>query len=235
MGSPILGSSFNPILWTGSACAQFRELFATNEKLNQIFSWMFNIAGELSDAVVDGIADRIAPCGVIHAYGGSVMPSDYWLPCNGQAVSRDAYPKLFARYGTAFGAGDGTTTFNLPNPRNRALVGSGDEYAIAETFGVKEVVLADADVPKHYHGVGKYSRSSSNDITFVGRSWSLADTGATASVFLTGDDPSDMVSAINEGDVSTTVGIPNIESPITTAAHENRQPSLAVNFIIKVK
>lgn len=240
MGSPILGSSFNPILWTGSACAQFREMFATNEKLNQIFSWMFNTAGELSDAVVDGIADRLTPCGVIQAYGGSVMPSDYWLPCNGQAVSREAYPKLFIRYGTSFGAGDGTTTFNLPDARNRALVGSGDEYAIADVFGVKEVSLVDTDVPRHYHGTGVVVGSipGTNDAKFTARAWTLSDHGTTSSFYIPGDagDLGDGITTpLSGGDLSTTLAIPNLDDPPSTTKHENRQPSLAVNFIIKVK
>ena len=47
-------------------------------------------------------------------YVDTFMPTDV-LQCNGSAVSRSAYPALFARIGTLFGAGDGTTTFNLPN------------------------------------------------------------------------------------------------------------------------
>lgn len=44
-------------------------------------------------------------------------PNSYWLRCNGQAVSRTAYPRLFAYLGEAYGNGDGTTTFNLPDYR----------------------------------------------------------------------------------------------------------------------
>lgn len=38
-----------------------------------------------------------------------------WLKCNGQAISRTAYADLFAVIGTAYGIGDGNTTFNVPN------------------------------------------------------------------------------------------------------------------------
>ena len=44
-------------------------------------------------------------------------PNSYWLRCNGQAVSRTAYPRLFAYLGEAYGNGDGSTTFNLPDYR----------------------------------------------------------------------------------------------------------------------
>lgn len=40
-----------------------------------------------------------------------------WIKCLGQAISRSAYPGIFARWGTTFGNGDGSTTFNLPKPQ----------------------------------------------------------------------------------------------------------------------
>ena len=65
------------------------------------------------------------PLGTINAFGGSVAP-DGWLMCQGQAVSRTTYADLFAVVGTAFGAGDGSTTFNIPDLRGEFLRGAGD-------------------------------------------------------------------------------------------------------------
>ncbi|MFN6037883.1 MAG: phage tail protein [Bacteroidota bacterium] len=63
------------------------------------------------------------PAGVISAFGGSVAPSGYLL-CQGQAVSRTGiYAKLFAAIGVAYGAGDGSTTFNVPDFRGMFLRG----------------------------------------------------------------------------------------------------------------
>ena len=50
-----------------------------------------------------------APIGAILAFGGATAPAG-WLLCQGQAVSRTTYAALFAAIGTAFGAGDGSTT-----------------------------------------------------------------------------------------------------------------------------
>lgn len=50
-------------------------------------------------------------------------PSSGWLLCDGSAVSRTTYATLFAAIGTAYGAGNGTTTFNVPDLRGRTLVG----------------------------------------------------------------------------------------------------------------
>lgn len=65
------------------------------------------------------------PLGTINAFGGSVAP-DGWLMCQGQAISRADYADLFAVIGTAFGAGDGSTTFNIPDFRGEFLRGAGN-------------------------------------------------------------------------------------------------------------
>lgn len=59
-------------------------------------------------------ASVAVPPGTILMYGGVNAPAGYLL-CDGSAVSRSAYSGLFGVVGTAFGAGDGSTTFNLPN------------------------------------------------------------------------------------------------------------------------
>lgn len=74
------------------------------------------------------------PAGAIVAYGGSTAP-DGWLLCDGSAVSRTTYADLFAVLGTAHGAGDGTTTFNLPDLRDRFVRGKGASSAIGDTGG----------------------------------------------------------------------------------------------------
>lgn len=58
--------------------------------------------------------------GMMVFFPTSTTPAGF-LRCNGAAVSRTAYARLFAQIGTFYGAGDGVTTFNLPNPRGRFL------------------------------------------------------------------------------------------------------------------
>lgn len=62
------------------------------------------------------------PAGAMVMYGGDEAPSG-WLLCDGSAVSRGKYAKLFDAIGTAYGAGDGSTTFNLPDLRDRFPLG----------------------------------------------------------------------------------------------------------------
>ena len=80
----------------------------------------------------DGTVKRIAggtlyadaPLGTILAYGGATAPAG-WMLCQGQALSRTTYAKLYEIIGTAFGSGDGSTTFNLPDLRGEFLRGAG--------------------------------------------------------------------------------------------------------------
>ena len=64
------------------------------------------------------------PPGTVQAYAGSAAPSG-WLLCDGSAVSRTTYANLFSAISTIWGAGDGSTTFNLPDGRGAVLRGTG--------------------------------------------------------------------------------------------------------------
>lgn len=79
---------------------------------------------------------QIVPVGAILPYGGTNAPSGY-LMCNGQAVSRTKYSVLFSVIGTAYGAGDGSTTFNLPSlSQGQTPIGMTGEYIGKSTNGV---------------------------------------------------------------------------------------------------
>ena len=66
--------------------------------------------------------------GVIIPFAGTSVPTGYLL-CNGAAVSRTNYANLFAAIGTLYGAGDGSTTFNLPDARDRVLQGASGTHS----------------------------------------------------------------------------------------------------------
>ena len=71
------------------------------------------------------VAMDCMPAGVVLPYAGATAPTGFLL-CYGQAISRTTYAVLFAAIGTTYGAGDGSTTFNLPDLRGRAAFGKGD-------------------------------------------------------------------------------------------------------------
>lgn len=74
--------------------------------------------------VAGGTLYADAPIGAIMSYGGATAPSG-WLLCQGQAVSRTDYSDLFNAIGTAYGSGDGSTTFNVPDLREATTKGVG--------------------------------------------------------------------------------------------------------------
>lgn len=72
----------------------------------------------------------VVKAGTIQAWGGNTAP-DGWLLCDGSAISRTLYADLFAVIGTSYGAGNGSTTFNLPNGK----VAIGETAPMAGRYG----------------------------------------------------------------------------------------------------
>jgi microcystin-dependent protein len=102
---------------------------------------------------------------VINQYAGSTAPSGYLL-CQGQAVSRTTYAILFSAIGTTYGAGDGSTTFNLPDLRQRVPVGlnsSGTFNALGNTGGAETHTITVAQLPSHTHSVDPPSAATSSN------------------------------------------------------------------------
>ena len=98
------------------------------------------------------------PVGSVVEWTGTQTPQN-WLLCDGREVSRTTYSELFAAIGTVWGAGDGSTSFNIPDYRDKFVLGAGGDVDLAETGGEKEVTLTVKQIPPHSHG---YSEPISN-------------------------------------------------------------------------
>ncbi|MDD9911577.1 MAG: tail fiber protein [Alphaproteobacteria bacterium] len=115
-------------------------------------------------------APAIVTAGCLLPYAGAVVPNG-WLLCDGAEVSRTTYSALFAAIGTAYGNGDGSTTFNLPDMRGRTIFGldnmggtsanrltgvttlgdtGGNESKSGSTDGH---TLTESEMPSHTHGL----------------------------------------------------------------------------------
>ena len=78
------------------------------------------------------------PTATIVPWSSASVPSGF-LECNGAAVSRTTYSALFAIVGTTYGAGDGSSTFNVPDLQDNVAVGKSPGKALASTGGANTV------------------------------------------------------------------------------------------------
>lgn len=108
------------------------------------------------------VIDLLVPVGSIQAYAGSSAPSGYLL-CDGSAVSRSTYSGLFAVLGSAWGSGDGSTTFNLPDARGQFLRGL---MSVANVTGSGTASSNNATFTSHgYKRTGTKVRLSSGTLS----------------------------------------------------------------------
>jgi microcystin-dependent protein len=106
----------------------------------------------------DSECNPVTPIGFVGDWMTDTPP-DGWLICDGQSVSRTTYADLFALWGDAFGAGDGTTTFNLPDFRFRSPIGAGSNFddtvniGVGGQYGTETATLTEAELPTHNHSI----------------------------------------------------------------------------------
>lgn len=172
------------------------------------------------------------PTGIMQQFAGSTAPTG-WLLCNGAAISRATYAALFAIIGTTYGAGDGSTTFNLPDLQNRVAVGAGGGKSLGTTGGaasatptgtVGNTTLTLAQLPSHRHQPRSYDGSGS---------------GIGAATGSGGDTPDWMFL----DSTTQAIWVSNTEYQGGGQAHNHslsingvsvEQPWTAVNYIIKI-
>ena len=123
------------------------------------------------------------PVGGVTQYAGNTSPSVNYAICDGTAVNRTTYATLFARIGTTYGVGNGSTTFNLPNLKGKVPVGLDSTQTefdtLGETGGAKTHTLTIAQIPSHLHIVDPPSANftsgnNSVDHTHTGNSGNVA-------------------------------------------------------------
>ena len=186
-----------------------------------------------STAFVQTALGAATPSGSVIAYAGSAAPSG-WLLCSGAAVSRSTYAALFAIVGTTYGTGDGSTTFNLPDLRGRAVAGvdnmggtaanritSGGSGIVGTTLGaaggLQTHTLATTEIPAHQHLI--IAATGSGSLTNTTYVRDTADYSNNYNYNLAGS-----TVAATTGLTSATGG---------GGAHNNTQPTMMLNYIIK--
>lgn len=148
--------------------------------------------------------------GIIELWPGSTAPEG-WLLCNGQAVSRTTYANLFSVLGTAYGQGNGSTTFNVPDLTGRVPVGSNSTYPLASKGGEAAHALTSAENGPHTHD--RLLWVDGQPVTLTG-----SESGAYKLSFTYDMGGPNMVSTSESGQGQ---------------AHNNMQPYIAQHYIIK--
>ena len=159
------------------------------------------------------------PTGAVVPFAGASAPSGHLL-CYGQAISRSTYSDLFTAIGTTYGVGDGSSTFNIPDLRGRAVAGQDDMGGssanrltgqtggvngdtLGGTGGAETHTLSAAELAAHTH---VYSKGNVSGTNIAAGNALNANLGTS---------------------VSTAVNTPS------GGAHNNVQPTLILNYIIK--
>lgn len=173
----------------------------TDEEISEFLDSIVNTSGQyvITDVAMYGRGD----IGEIKPFAGSVIPTG-WLLCDGSAISRTTYSDLFAVIGTTYGTGDGSTTFNLPDLRDRFPVGAGTTYSLNSKGGSKDAVVVNHT---HLLSSGWQSASGQPDrITYGGVNGQYQNTGY--------------------GNVQF------VQSTGETGTNKNLPPYIGINFII---
>lgn len=164
------------------------------------------------EKIVDGV-----PIGAIIPYAGSTAPFGT-LICNGAAISRSAYPELFEAIGTTWGAGDGSTTFNIPDLRGYFLRGVGGNSAalsVAQGDAIRNITGSFAEI-LYQHGAGGISGPSCLQCFYTNDNAASNKQGTSYETLLS-----------DSGDF---IGFD--ASRVVPTADENRPINKAVNYII---
>lgn len=131
--------------------------------------------GTLNDDLdkLDNFVAMAMPIGSVIDFAGSTPPNG-WLLCDGRLVSRTTYSDLFAAIGTAWGAGDGTTTFKLPPSSGRASIGTGSvtdsaghvtAFTFAQTAGVINSTILQMHLPNYNLSVNTIAAHNHGGVT----------------------------------------------------------------------
>jgi len=137
------------------------------------------------ERTLDSIKYNAVPVGNVEFSARTTAPAGY-LYCNGSAVSRATYSRLFDAIGTTFGSGDGSTTFNLPDLRNEFIRGAqpgSREVGFSETDATRSHTHTGttASAGTHTHGlngIGQDGDSDGYDVNGVSLGGSAISTGS---------------------------------------------------------
>lgn len=174
----------NTLTRDGLNSGGIKQYDASGSKVSPVIA-----AGMLSDIEFDGedyvLLNPLLGKGVgMVSYFANTTPPAGWLKCNGAAVSRTTYATLFAAIGTTYGAGDGATTFNLPDLRGTFLRALDDGRGLDVGRGIGSGQNAYAgNITASIQDRGFGSGAAYNamwGMTIQGHAWAVSGVGSNA-------------------------------------------------------
>jgi microcystin-dependent protein len=201
---------------------QWFHVFNTNATYKRYFysgAW-----GPWALLATPSLPETMGIPGEIKMWAGIVIPAG-WKLCDGTTVGRTAAAGLFAAIGTTYGVGNGTTTFNVPNLKGRVPVGvdgAQTEFdSLGETGGAKTHTLTTPEMPSHTH--------TQNPHTHLMQGTGALTDGSSGTSFVV---PSGSFYGFRTDQPNDTTAVNNATGG--GGAHNNLQPYLAINYIIKL-
>ena len=164
--------------------------------------------------------------GEIRLFAFGQAPKD-WVVCNGQSLQISTNVALYSLLGTRYG-GDGKTTFNVPDLRGRVPLQISQTIQQGAAGGSESVTLTTGQLPQHNHAVLAYSTPGNSGAlasAYPAQNAAPAITPPPPAASNLYGNPNNLIS-ISAASVSSSGTVP---SP---AAHENRQPTIAMNYCI---
>lgn len=218
---------------------EFNNLQTVSITKADLFSPAFTGIPTAATAVSGTSTTQLATTAFATAAGGVTGSMLMWpvvtaptgfLLCSGSAVSRTTYATLFAVVGVIFGAGDGSTTFNLPDYRDRMPVGAGTTYTAAVTGGSK-----DALVVTHTHTATFTGTALGTHNHQLGSRDSTASDGGSPNQEFVNDFGAGNGSPVTTSSVSagTPAGTVSVTSAGASGTNANLPPYIGIYFIIK--
>lgn len=206
-------------------------------------------------AFAQELVNAFLPAGMISPFAGSSAPSG-WLLCAGQVVSRTTYARLFSALGTTYNTGgEAGTDFRLPDLRGRVIAGvdnmggvaasrlsaatiTGGGDALGEVGGAETHVLTQAQLASHTHiqdSHGHGITDPGHTHLFLPKWQGSAGTGVNLDINGYGNDYG-LSGYINGSTTGVTVNnnTATNQSTGSNQAHNNVQPTIVLNYIIKV-
>jgi microcystin-dependent protein len=176
---------------------------------------------------VDGrIKDKtgfVIPVGALMPFAGAAAPAG-WLLCDGSAVNRTTFADLFNVIGVTYGAGDGSTTFNLPDLRGRAAIGKDNMGGVP----VNRVTVGGSGISGTTLGAAGGAEAVYLDVNSLPPHAHPSPPGWTFVIY---NGSTGMYSGTAGGSPLHTIG--GTGSAGGGAAHQNMPPTIILNYIIK--